>query len=219
MVTEPQPDVRLEPIVLAALRDELGTVSDEVVAVVVAEVPSYRDAFAGPMGRTIRDAVALALDGFLELGARGGGSDAGTPLGSVVEGAYRLGRGEARAGRSMEALLAAYRTGARRAWRLLSDRAVAALPKMAYEDSEGALYMACRVAQRAVEPQLKAPSTAKWQSCSEARGWPEGTKMTVETKVDSQNGFGAMIRTTVRLKLEGKGKHWEPIPNTLVTGR
>ena len=126
MVTEPQPDVRLEPIVLAALRDELGTVSDEVVAVVVAEVPSYRDAFAGPMGRTIRDAVALALDGFLELGARGGGSDAGTPLGSVVEGAYRLGRGEARAGRSMEALLAAYRTGARRAWRLLSDRAVAA---------------------------------------------------------------------------------------------
>ena len=126
MVTESQPEVRLDPIVLAALREELGTVSDQVVSVVVAEVPSYRDAFAGPMGRTIRDAVALALDGFLELGARGGVSDAGTPLGPVVEGAYRLGRGEARAGRSMEALLAAYRTGARRAWRLLSDRAVAA---------------------------------------------------------------------------------------------
>src|SRR6188768_4008346 len=126
MVTEPQPEVRLDPIVLAALRDDLGTVSDEVVAVVVAEVPSYRGAFAGTMGRTIRDAVALALDGFLELGARGGASDAGTPLGPVVEGAYRLGRGEARAGRSMEALLAAYRTGARRAWRLLSDRAVTA---------------------------------------------------------------------------------------------
>jgi hypothetical protein len=125
-VTEPQPEVRLDPIVLAALREELGTVSDQVVTVVVAEVPSYRDAFAGPMGRTIRDAVALALDGFLELGARGSVSDAGTPLGPVVEGAYRLGRGEARAGRSMEALLAAYRTGARRAWRLLSDRAVAA---------------------------------------------------------------------------------------------
>ena len=125
-MTESQPEVRLDPIVLAALREELGTVSDQVVSVVVAEVPSYRDAFAGPMGRTIRDAVALALDGFLELGARGGVSDAGTPLGPVVEGAYRLGRGEARAGRSMEALLAAYRTGARRAWRLLSDRAVAA---------------------------------------------------------------------------------------------
>ncbi len=126
MVSEPQPEVRLDPIVLAALREDLGTVSEQVVAVVVAEVPSYRDAFAGPMGRTIRDAVALALDGFLELGARGAGSDAGRPLGPVVEGAYRLGRGEARAGRSMEALLAAYRMGARRAWRLLSDRAVEA---------------------------------------------------------------------------------------------
>jgi hypothetical protein len=123
MVTESQ--LRLDPIVLAALREELAGVAEQVVDRVVAVVPSYGDAFAGPMGRTIRDAVALALDGFLELGARGVDSDAGTPLAPVVEGAYRLGRGEARAGRSMEALLAAYRTGARVAWRSLSERAVA----------------------------------------------------------------------------------------------
>ncbi len=122
----PQPEVRLDAIVVAALREELRDVSEQVVEVVIAEVPSYRDAFAGPMGQTIRDAVALALDGFLELSTREADADAGTPLGPVVEGAYRLGRGEARSGRTMEALLAAYRMGARVAWRGLSDRAVSA---------------------------------------------------------------------------------------------
>ncbi len=127
MVTESQPEVRLDPIVArrAARRARHG-VAEQVVAVVVAEVPSYRDAFAGPMGRTIRDAVALALDGFLELGARGGGSDAGTPLGAGGRGRLPAGPRRGPRGRSMEALLAAYRTGARVAWRLLSDRAVAA---------------------------------------------------------------------------------------------
>jgi hypothetical protein len=125
-ISEGKPGVRLDPIVLAAMREELRTVSEQVVEVVVAEVPSYRGAFAGSMGQTIRDAVALALDGFLELSSREADADAGAPLGPVVEGAYRLGRGEARSGRSMEALLAAYRMGARVAWRGLSDRAVAA---------------------------------------------------------------------------------------------
>ncbi|MEP6814598.1 MAG: helix-turn-helix domain-containing protein [Marmoricola sp.] len=126
ITSEPKPSVRLDPIVLAAMREELRSVSEQVVEVVIAEVPSYGDAFAGPMGQTIRDAVALALDGFLELSSREADAEAGTPLGPVVEGAYRLGRGEARSGRSMEALLAAYRMGARVAWRGLSDRAVAA---------------------------------------------------------------------------------------------
>ncbi|MGI9155779.1 MAG: PucR family transcriptional regulator [Marmoricola sp.] len=124
--SEPQLVVRLDSIVLAAMREELNAVSEQVVAVVIAEVPSYRDAFSGSMGETIRDAVALALDGFLELSSREADADAGTPLEPVVEGAYRLGRGEARSGRSMEALLAAYRVGARVAWRGLSGRAVEA---------------------------------------------------------------------------------------------
>jgi hypothetical protein len=41
-----------------------------------------------------------------------------------VEGAYQLGRGEARSGRTTEALLAAYRIGARVAWRDMSTTAV-----------------------------------------------------------------------------------------------
>ncbi|MCW2757120.1 MAG: putative transcriptional regulator, PucR family [Nocardioidaceae bacterium] len=121
-----RPEVILEPIVASAMRADLRKTATEVVEVVVAEVPSYRDAFAGTMGRTIQDAVALALDGFLELASRGIESDTEAAMGPVVEGAYRLGRGEARSGRSMEALLSAYRVGARVAWRALADRGVAA---------------------------------------------------------------------------------------------
>src|SRR6185312_8011249 len=49
-----------------------------------------------------------------------------TPLGPTLEGAYALGRGEARSGRSMDALLAAYRVGARVAWRELATSAAQA---------------------------------------------------------------------------------------------
>jgi hypothetical protein len=61
--------------------------------------------------------------------------------------------------------------------------------------------MACVAAQRAVKAKLKSPSTADFPSC----GWslneyvihanPELTKFGVEGHVDSQNGFGAMIRS------------------------
>src|SRR6476661_4240670 len=92
----------------------------------VAEAPSYADAFGGEMGRTIETAVQLALGGFLELATATGGADASTPIGPALEGAYALGRGEARSGRSMDALLAAYRVGARVSWRYLSASAVSA---------------------------------------------------------------------------------------------
>jgi hypothetical protein len=116
--------LRLSPAVVDALRRELPDVSEGVVAAVVAEVPSYSRAFAGTMGDTIRTAVALALEGFLNrVSPRSGSRDTTT---AVHHGAYDLGRGEARSGRSMDALLAAYRVGARVAWRGLSQTAVAA---------------------------------------------------------------------------------------------
>ncbi|RLV50102.1 PucR family transcriptional regulator [Nocardioides mangrovicus] len=108
------------------MRGDLRRTGTEVVAAIVAEVPDYRDAFAGPMGATIEQAVALALDGFLELAGRGIEPEGQQAIETVVEGAYRLGQGEVRSGRSMEALLAAYRVGARVAWRSLAGRGVAA---------------------------------------------------------------------------------------------
>src|SRR3712207_4649271 len=105
------------------MRAELPEVAEHVVAAVIAEVPSYTDAFSGPMGETIRNAVQLALGGFLSL-AGGRGADSSTPAAPAVEGAYQLGRGEARSGRTTDALLAAYRIGARVSWREMSRIAV-----------------------------------------------------------------------------------------------
>ena len=52
--------------------------------------------------------------------------DADAPKAPAIEGAYQLGRGEARSGRTVEALLAAYRIGARASWRDMSGAAVEA---------------------------------------------------------------------------------------------
>ena len=93
--------------VAAAMRAELPEVAERTVATIVVEVPSYADAFSGEMGRAIGGAVELALAGFLELATAPGGADASTPIRPALDGAYQLGRGEARGGRSMDALLAA----------------------------------------------------------------------------------------------------------------
>jgi hypothetical protein len=108
------------------LRSRLAAVAEDTVQAITDEVPEYAGAFTGPMGGTIQAAVQLALGGFLDLAGQPRAGDAGTPMAPALEGAYALGRGEARGGRSMDALLAAYRVGARVAWRDLSATAVEA---------------------------------------------------------------------------------------------
>ena len=117
-------DLELSPAMLDEMRGALPAVAEEVVAAVIAEVPSYADALSGPMGQTIRNAVQLALGGFISLAGRRKRPDPQTPAAPAMEGAYQLGRGEARSGRSMDALLAAYRIGARVSWREMSSTAV-----------------------------------------------------------------------------------------------
>jgi sugar diacid utilization regulator len=112
--------------VAEAMRRELPSVAEQTVAAIVVEVPSYADAFSGAMGRTIENAVQLALGGFLGMASASGGADASTPIQPALDGAYALGRGEARSGRSMDALLGAYRVGARVAWRHMAASAVRA---------------------------------------------------------------------------------------------
>src|SRR4051794_34051675 len=119
-------ETALPAAVAATMRAELASVAQATVAEIVVEVPSYADAFSGDMGRVIGGAVELALAGFLELATASGGGDPSTPIRPALDGAYELGRGEARNGRSMDALLAAYRVGARVSWRHLSAGAVAA---------------------------------------------------------------------------------------------
>jgi hypothetical protein len=116
--------LELNDQVVAALQGVLPAVAEHTVAAVTVEVPSYADAFSGRMGQRIESAVQMALGTFLQLAARSHDSDPGPPLSRALEGAYELGRGEARQGRSMDALLSAYRVGARVAWRELSETAV-----------------------------------------------------------------------------------------------
>jgi hypothetical protein len=116
-------ELQIDERVVAALRERLPSVATQTVAAVIVEVPGYTGALSGAMGDNIEAAVQMALGGFLKLAARSHGSDPSTPLGPTLQGAYALGRGEARSGRSMDALLAAYRVGARVAWRELARAA------------------------------------------------------------------------------------------------
>lgn len=116
----------LAPEVVAEMRTRLPAVAEETVTAIIEEVPGYAGALTGSMGENIRNAVQLALGGFLSLASGRRGTDPRTPTAPAVEGAYQLGRGEARSGRSTEALLAAYRIGARVSWREMSTTAVRA---------------------------------------------------------------------------------------------
>ena len=116
----------LDPEVVTALEAVLPQMAERTVGAIVAEVPAYTDPFSGQMGHNIENAVQTSLGAFLRWATGAEGSDPGTQLSPAVDGAYELGRGEARNGRSIDALLSAYRVGARVAWRELSAAAVGA---------------------------------------------------------------------------------------------
>ena len=117
---------QLDHAVLRRLRERLPAIARTTMDAVVDEVPDYRGAFGGAAGDTIEKAVQMAIAGFLKLAGAGRDVDPSTPMGPTREGAYALGRGEARGGRSMDSLLAAYRVGARVSWRGLAQAAAEA---------------------------------------------------------------------------------------------
>ncbi len=112
---------RLSATTLAVLHGQLHEVSQQTIGAVSAEVPAYRDTLDAGAQATLAQAVETALGGFLALAAAD--RDASAPLAPALEGALVLGRVEAQQGRSMDALLAAYRVGARVAWRGLATAA------------------------------------------------------------------------------------------------
>ncbi|MEU1811895.1 PucR family transcriptional regulator [Micromonospora aurantiaca (nom. illeg.)] len=106
------------------LRTRLPMVAERTVSAITAEVPDYSGALTGAMRAKIENAVRIALGTFLQLIEGTQAFDPSTPLAPALEAAYALGSGEARSGRSMDALLAAYRVGARVAWREVSTTTV-----------------------------------------------------------------------------------------------
>ena len=119
-----RPQLRLTKRTITELRKGVPAAAERTVAAIIDDVPSYSDALSGKMGETIRNAVELALAGFISLAARSRGGAAQTPTAPAVDGAYQLGRGEARSGRTVDALLSAYRIGARVSWQEMSSTAV-----------------------------------------------------------------------------------------------
>jgi hypothetical protein len=101
--------------VAKVLRPELPALADEIVAELSRGVPDYARPLEGPFGKALRSGVEEALGRFTTLVENPGADrDEGREV------YLNLGRGEMRAGRSMDALLAAYRLGARVAWRRLA---------------------------------------------------------------------------------------------------
>ena len=108
----------LPPEIGERLRVGLPDVAEQTVIALIAEVPGYAEALSGTMRTNMERGVEMALGGFIRLAEKAGGAE---PLQPVLDGAYELGRGEARDGRTMDDLLAAYRVGARVSWREFSS--------------------------------------------------------------------------------------------------
>src|ERR671916_1377708 len=94
------------------LRPVLPGLADEMIAAIAEEVPDYARAMEGTFGQLVRLGVEVALRRFVDMVA-----DPAADVTRARDTYVNLGRGEFHAGRSLDALMAAYRVGARLAWR------------------------------------------------------------------------------------------------------
>src|SRR5215510_12465759 len=97
------------------IEPELGAITEEILATIAREVPEYARPLEGNFGRGVRTGVSEALLQFVALIRD---PEAGRGTGREVY--VQLGRGEQRQGRKLDSLLAAYRVGARVAWRRIA---------------------------------------------------------------------------------------------------
>jgi hypothetical protein len=107
------PWIGVSPEVGAVLRAGIPRAARQVMSAIRAEIPAYNRALRGEFGRELRAGVDNAVSRFVEM-IECHERDALGPSRSLY---YDLGRGEFRRGRSLDALLSAYRIGARVGWR------------------------------------------------------------------------------------------------------
>src|SRR3954468_20574406 len=111
-----RPFEAIPPAAAPVLRPVLPGLADETIAAIAREVPDYERAMDGKFGQIVRLGVEVAFNRFVDLIA-----DPAAEAGEARETYVNLGRGEYHSGRSLDALLAAYRVGARLAWRRFGD--------------------------------------------------------------------------------------------------
>ncbi len=112
---DPEPWRGLPVAVADLIEPELPEITEEILATIASEVPEYARPLEGRFGRGIRTGVGEALLQFVALIRD---PDAGREPGREVY--MELGRGEQRQGRTLDSLQAAYRVGARVAWRRIA---------------------------------------------------------------------------------------------------
>jgi hypothetical protein len=112
---ESEPWRRLPTAVAEVIEPEIPALTGEMLATIGREVPEYARPLEGSFGRGIKGGVSEALRQFVALVRD---PDAGREQSREVY--VSLGRGELRQGRSLDSLQAAYRVGARVAWRRLA---------------------------------------------------------------------------------------------------
>jgi hypothetical protein len=110
-----EPWRELPPEVADVIEPQLAAATEEILTTIAREVPEYARPLEGNFGRGIRTGVGEALNQFVALIRD---PDAGRGLSREVY--VGLGRGELRQGRMLDSLQAAYRVGARVAWRRIS---------------------------------------------------------------------------------------------------
>jgi PucR C-terminal helix-turn-helix domain/GGDEF-like domain len=102
----------LPPETIAAVRSQLGPLADGIIEAVRAASPIYGEVFGSPEGMALRLGVEQAIRAFLDAVERGE-----RPARETDELWRMLGEAEYQAGRSLEDLRAAFRSGIRAAWR------------------------------------------------------------------------------------------------------
>jgi hypothetical protein len=109
----PAPWRDLPAEVVPALRPFVAETALEIIDTIREAIPPYARPLEGAFGQAMRAGVERSLTDFLDE-VEGAPQEPGAGERDIY---FDLGRGEAREGRTIESLLAAYRIGARVAWR------------------------------------------------------------------------------------------------------
>ncbi|QEC46215.1 PucR family transcriptional regulator [Baekduia soli] len=148
---------RLPSDLADALRPVLPGLAEEIISAIGREVPDYARPLEGPFGRALRVGVERALRRFVEDLVDPSAEDD-----DAREIYVTLGRGEMRAGRSLDALLSAYRLGARIAWErcVQAGQAAGHDPETLYRLASAIFSYIDRISAESVEGYADEQSTA-----------------------------------------------------------
>ena len=228
-----RPWAALAPGVAGPLRPRVPTLVREVIDAVQTAVPEYRR-----LDPAVTRGVHVALDGFLDLVE--GGDETRLPGREVYE---RFGQAEARNGRSLDALLTAYRAGARVAWRgfaeagheggvepealyTLAEAIFAYIDEISAASAEGHASEQSRVAReqqerrrRLVEALLQEPQPVEVGQLAQAAAW-ELPERVAALAFDADAPESVDVRLAafaLVARVEGVG--WAFVPDAFAPGR